>query len=126
MKVKLQAKPYVIKLRCYWECLREKLGNLMGICWEHIGNKEKKSTPSPPQAQKGKKRVHQGCLVSHPIGCMIFSFQNCGSPLKRNKRNHKEQKSAPHPTLEIVKMYPKLIAKGVSQIDFGKAQSMGF
>ncbi len=58
MKVELQAKPYVIKLRCYWECLREKLGNLMGICWEHIGNKEKKQnerTPPTPATKGGKE-----------------------------------------------------------------------
>jgi hypothetical protein len=40
--------------------------------------------------------------------------------------SHKEQKNAPHPTLQIVKMYPKLIAKAVFQINFGEAQSMGF
>jgi len=64
MKVELQAKPYGIKLRCYWECLREKLENLMGTCWEHIGNKgktkkQKTKTPSSPPT-KGEKEGPSG------------------------------------------------------------------
>jgi hypothetical protein len=39
-------KPYgIIKPRCCWEhlreCIWEQFGNLMGTCWEHIGNKGK-------------------------------------------------------------------------------------
>jgi len=39
-------KPYGIKLRCYWERLREQLrelqGNMIRTCYEHLGNKEEK------------------------------------------------------------------------------------
>jgi hypothetical protein len=89
MKIELQAKPYGIKLRCYCECLREKLRNLMGTCWEHIGNKEKKTRKKelpPPHPQKGKKTVHQGCMVSHPIGCMIFFIPKLSVTIKKEQK----------------------------------------
>jgi hypothetical protein len=46
MGVELWAKPYGIKLRCYyWKHLEGQLGNLrnlVGTSWEHIGNNRKK------------------------------------------------------------------------------------
>ncbi len=52
-------KPYGIKLRCYWELLREQLGNLKETWWEHIKNKEgkkrKKEKVPPPHPQKEKQ-----------------------------------------------------------------------
>jgi hypothetical protein len=64
-------KPYGIKLRCYWECLREQLGNLRnleGTQWEHVENtleqrrKNKKITPHtwphPQKEKQGPSRVH--------------------------------------------------------------------
>ncbi len=45
-------KPYQIKLRCYWECITEQLGNLrnlketmLGTHWEQGRPKKKDSTP---------------------------------------------------------------------------------
>jgi hypothetical protein len=60
-------KPYGIKLRCYWECLREQLGNLgntMRTCWEHIGTRKQKQKitprtwPHPQKEKQGPSWVH--------------------------------------------------------------------
>jgi len=80
MKVELQAKPYGIKLRCYWECLREKLENLMGTCWE-----QRKKTPSTPPT-KGKKEGPSGCMVSHPIRCMKFLIPKLSVTIKKEQK----------------------------------------
>ncbi len=52
-------KPYEIILRCYWECLREQIGNLgnfMGTWWEPVGNtlrtRTKITLSTPPQNEK--------------------------------------------------------------------------
>jgi hypothetical protein len=42
MRVELWAKPYGIKVRCYWEHFGEPFANLMGTHRQHDGNKEKK------------------------------------------------------------------------------------
>jgi hypothetical protein len=54
-------KPYGIKLRCYWERLKEQIG---GTPWEHVGDtmgtrkKYKKKLPPPhPQKEKTGPRV---------------------------------------------------------------------
>jgi hypothetical protein len=80
-------KPYGIKLRCFWEHLREQLGNLanfkgthLGTLWEHvgkhIGNKGKKKikNPSPPSPSKEKNKAHHGCMLSLLIDCMELLF----------------------------------------------------
>jgi hypothetical protein len=83
MKVELQAKPYGIKLRGYWACLREKLGNLMGTKKK---KKKKRTPPTPPHPQKEKKRVHQGCMVSHSIGCMNFLILKLSVTIKKEQK----------------------------------------
>jgi hypothetical protein len=85
MKVELQAKPYGIKLRGYWACLREKLGNMLGTHWEQRKRNKKKELP-PPHPQKGKKRVHQGCMVRHPIGCMNLLIPKLSVTIKKEQK----------------------------------------
>jgi hypothetical protein len=53
------------------------------------------------------------CEGVHGLCILLFSAL-------RNERMHHTQ------PFKFVKMYPKLIAKGVFQINFGEAQSMGF
>jgi len=73
-------KPYGIKLRCYWERLREQLGNLgtlKGTCWEHVGNKGKRK-------KKKKNSLHPTLKMSacwaFPLTAWNFYFWNSWSP----------------------------------------------
>jgi len=49
-------KQYGIKMKCYWECLWEQMGNfgnILGTRWEYIGtNKEQNPFPSPKTHKK--------------------------------------------------------------------------
>jgi len=56
-------KPYGIKLKCHWKCLKGttwELGksqkNMMRTCWEHIGNKEEKQKITAPTLPRKEKR----------------------------------------------------------------------
>jgi hypothetical protein len=70
------AKPYGIKLRCYWEYLGDTFGNLMRIPWEHIRMKKKTHRPaSPPRTPTQEKdRTPHWSMLILLIGCMKFLF----------------------------------------------------
>jgi hypothetical protein len=75
--------PYGIKLRCYWECLREQLGNL-GTSKKHDENmlgtyyqqrrETKQNKNCPHLTPKRKNKAHHGCMLSLRIDCMKFLF----------------------------------------------------
>jgi hypothetical protein len=55
------------------------LENALETCWEHIGNKGKKSkitppTPPPTSPLKGKIKAGHECMLSLPISCMKYLF----------------------------------------------------
>jgi len=76
-------KPYGIKLRCYWERLREQLGNLgtskkhdenmLGTHYEQ-GREKKLKKNCPHLTPKRKNKAHHGCMLSLRIDCMKFLF----------------------------------------------------
>jgi hypothetical protein len=55
----------------HWEFER----NIKGTCW-----KQRKNEKNPPTPSKEKTRANNECMLSLPIGCMKFHFQNCSSP----------------------------------------------
>jgi hypothetical protein len=69
-------KPYGIKLRWYWEHVWKCDGNTLVT-----RKKFKESLPSPPSIlQKEKSWTIHECMLSLPIRCTKFLFQNCSSP----------------------------------------------
>jgi hypothetical protein len=75
MGVELWAKPYGIKLRCYWECLEEQLGNLgkpLGTWWEQKKKNIKSST-----SKKKKTRPLMSACWDFSLAAWNFCFQNC-------------------------------------------------
>jgi hypothetical protein len=48
-------KQYGIKMKCYWECLWEQMGNfgnILGTWWKYTGNQKKTKPPSLPKTHK--------------------------------------------------------------------------
>ncbi len=80
-------KPHGIKLRCYWECITDQLGNLgnlKGTWWNHVRNTlgtrkiQKKKTPHPTLTPKKEKSMPiMSVCWDFPLAAWNFCFQNC-------------------------------------------------